>query len=545
MNRLAGNHLTMTYGAEPIIVDTSLSIESGLITSIIGPNGCGKSTLLKGLARLHPLAEGSVVLDGQLIHRLPSREVAKRLGLLPQQATVPDGLTVEDLVIRGRFPHRARFGSQSSGDLRAVERALALSGMSDVRSVPVDELSGGQRQRAWIAMALAQETPILLLDEPTTFLDVAHQLDVMNLIERLNQDLGTTIVMVLHDLNEAARVSDRIVAMHDGRVDAYGLPADVITPERIRRLYGVECAVNAHPVTGHVYILPAFERLPKINALDSSDAPNAVSVDDLGASYGSRLILDRVSARIPAGSVTTIIGPNACGKSTLLRCCACLLRPVCGCSRLGDVDVRAMKRKDLARRLAYMAQGLTPPSGFLVEDLVAFGRMPHQGFLRQWREDDERAVEEALAQCRLCELRYREIDTLSGGQRQRAWFAMAMAQDTPVLMLDEPTTFLDLGAQIELLEMAVQLNRARNRTVALVLHDMNLAARYSDWIIAMKGGNVVAAGPPENVITKEVLAEVFEVDCTIVRDPISDVPYVLVDRKVDRAALTQQLPVQM
>jgi iron complex transport system ATP-binding protein len=173
-----------------------------------------------------------------------------------------------------------------------------------------------------------------------------------------------------------------------------------------------------------------------------------------------------------------------------------------------------------------------PPSGFVVEDLVAFGRMPHQGFLRQWREEDELAVEHALTQCKLCDLRYREMDTLSGGQRQRAWFAMAMAQDTPVLMLDEPTTFLDIGAQIELLEMAVELNRTHQRTIALVLHDMNLAARYSDWIIAMKDGDVVAAGPPDEVITQDLLARVFDVDATIVTDPDTGAPYVLIDRKI-------------
>jgi len=191
-----------------------------------------------------------------------------------------------------------------------------------------------------------------------------------------------------------------------------------------------------------------------------------------------------------------------------------------------------MKRKALAKRLAFMAQGSMPPSGFLVEDLVAFGRMPHQGFLRQWRKEDERAVEDALVQCDLCDLRYREIDTLSGGQRQRAWFAMTMAQDTPVLMLDEPTTFLDIGAQIELLEMAVELNRTQNRTIALVLHDMNLAARYSDWIIAMKHGDIVAVGPPEQVITAELLAQVFEVEATIVTDPDTNAPFVLIDRRI-------------
>lgn len=532
MSRLHAQNVTLSYGADPIVVDTSIDIEDGLITTIIGPNGCGKSTLLKGLARVHRLSGGAVVLDGQMIHQLPSREVAKRLGLLAQQSQAPDGLTVEDLVRRGRFPHQGFLQAPTSQDDQAVEHALRLAGVNELRHRPVDELSGGQRQRAWIAMALAQETPLLLLDEPTTFLDVAHQLEIMELVRRLNREEHRTIIMVLHDINEAARNSDQIIAMIDGRIETEGTPEEVITPEMMRRLYGVECTVRRHPREDCIYIVPAAAENGAQPARVAGASGPAIRFDGLGAGYGKRRILEQVSTHIPPGSITTIIGPNACGKSTLLRCCTCLLKPVCGFSRIENVDVRSMKRKALARQMAYMSQGAVPPAGFVVEDLVAFGRMPHQGFLRQWRSEDEIAVERALLQCDLCDLRYREIDTLSGGQRQRAWFAMAMAQDTPVLMLDEPTTFLDLGAQIELLEMAVELNRTQNRTIALVLHDMNLAARYSDWIIAMKCGEVVAAGPPEEIITQKLLADVFEVEATILTDPDTGAPFVLIDRKL-------------
>jgi iron complex transport system ATP-binding protein len=532
MSRLLGQNVTLSYGMDPIVVDTSIDIEDGLITTIIGPNGCGKSTLLKGLARIHRLSGGAVVLDGQMIHQLPSREVAKRLGLLAQQAQAPDGLTVEDLVRRGRFPHQGFLQAPTTQDDQAVEHALRLAGVNELRHRPVDELSGGQRQRAWIAMALAQETPLLLLDEPTTYLDVAHQLEIMELVKRLNREENRTIVLGVHHINEAARNSDRIIAMIDGQIETQGPPLEVITSNLMRRLYDIECVVREHPKDGSIYVSPVLGTNGSRTRPDHGNAGPSIHFDGLGAGYGKQRILERVSAQIPPGSITTIVGPNACGKSTLLRCCTCLLKPVCGSSRIEKVDVRSMKRKALARKMAYMSQGAAPPSGFLVEDVVAFGRMPHQGFLRQWRTEDEAAVERALVQCDLCDLRYREIDTLSGGQRQRAWFAMAMAQDTPVLMLDEPTTFLDLGAQIELLEMAVELNRTQNRTIALVLHDMNLAARYSDWIIAMKCGEVVAAGPPEDVITTELLADVFEVEATITTDPDSGAPYVLIDRKI-------------
>jgi iron complex transport system ATP-binding protein len=535
VSRLQGQHVTLAYGADPIVVDTSIEIADGMVTTIIGPNGCGKSTLLKGLARIHRLAAGAVVLDGQLIHQLPSREVAKRLGLLAQQSQAPEGLTVEDLVRRGRFPHQGFLQAPTAHDDQAVEDALQLADMQGLRHRPVDELSGGQRQRAWIAMALAQETPLLLLDEPTTYLDVAHQLEIMELIGRLNREEARTIVMVLHDINEAVRNSDRIIAMIDGQIDSSGTPDEVVTPGLLRKLYGIDCAVRKHPDNDSMYVVPAPASAFNPIASHGGSTGPSIRFDRLGAGYGDRRILDEISTQIPPGSITTIIGPNACGKSTLLRCCTCLLKPVCGCSRIGETDVRSIKRKALAQRMAYMSQGAAPPAGFLVEDLVAFGRMPHQGFLRQWRAEDEDAVERALTQCNLCDLRFREIDTLSGGQRQRAWFAMAMAQDTPVLMLDEPTTFLDVGAQIELLEMAVELNRAQNRTIALVLHDMNLAARYSNWIIAMKAGEIVAAGPPRQVITAELLATVFHVDATIVTDPDTGAPFVLIDRKATAA----------
>src|SRR5690606_34337976 len=230
--------------ADRVIVDgLDLDIAEGTVTTIIGPNGCGKSTLLRSLARLMSPKKGAVLLDGQAIHELPSRAVAKQLGLLAQGAIVPDGVTVAELAMRGRYPHQSFFQPPTKRDAEAVEKALELAGMTDLRDRPVQQLSGGQRQRAWIAMALAQETPLLLLDEPTTFLDVAHQLEVMELVDRLNREEGRTIVMVLHDINEAARVSDRIVAMRDGRIIGDGAPSEILTPELLTRLFGVTCDV--------------------------------------------------------------------------------------------------------------------------------------------------------------------------------------------------------------------------------------------------------------------------------------------------------------
>src|SRR3954452_14632557 len=228
---LSANDLGLGYGDRQIVEDLSVEIPTGKVSVIIGSNGCGKSTLLRGLARLLSPISGSVLLDGRNIQSWQSKEVAKVMGLLPQTPTAPEGITVADLVGRGRYPHQGWFRRWTADDERAVARALELTSTADLAGRCVDELSGGQRQRVWIAMALAQETDLLLLDEPTTFLDVAHQVEVLDLLTDLNLTRGTTIVMVLHDLNLAARYADHLVALAGGRLYAAGEPAQVLTQE--------------------------------------------------------------------------------------------------------------------------------------------------------------------------------------------------------------------------------------------------------------------------------------------------------------------------
>jgi iron complex transport system ATP-binding protein len=255
--RISAHDLTLAYGREAVVHDLTIAIPEGRITALVGPNACGKSTLLRGLARLLSPRSGGVVLDGEDIHRLSSRDVATRLGLLPQSPLAPEGLSVEDLVGRGRYPHQRWFRQWSSEDEAAVERALELTGTAELRHRPVDALSGGQRQRAWIAMALAQETPLLFLDEPTTYLDLAHQVEVLDLLHRLNVEEGRTIVLVIHDLNLACRYADHLVAMADGRIRVVGRPADVVSAAMVRDIFGVECRVLPDPVTGSPIVVPA------------------------------------------------------------------------------------------------------------------------------------------------------------------------------------------------------------------------------------------------------------------------------------------------
>ncbi|MDT0329298.1 ABC transporter ATP-binding protein [Nocardiopsis lambiniae] len=254
--RLSARGLTLAYDDHVIVDGLDADITEGTITCVIGPNGCGKSTMLRALGRLMRPRAGLVELDGRDIHRTPTREVARVLGVLPQQPVAPDGLTVADLVARGRHPAQRWYRQWSGDDHEAVARALEQTGLAELADTPLSELSGGQRQRAWISMVLAQGTDLLLLDEPTTFLDLVHQVDVLDLVRELHREGGRTIVMVLHDLNLAARYADTIIAMREGRVLACGAPADVLTPGLLREAFGLEAVVVDDPVTGGPMVVP-------------------------------------------------------------------------------------------------------------------------------------------------------------------------------------------------------------------------------------------------------------------------------------------------
>ena len=254
-DRLHAEALTLQYDARVISEGLSLTLPDGVLTAIVGPNACGKSTLLRALARLLPPEAGQVVLDGKAISRLPSREVARRLGLLPQQPIAPDGITVADLVARGRFPHQSFLRQWSPQDEAAVARALDETGTRDLAERPLADLSGGQRQRVWVAMALAQDTPILLLDEPTTFLDIVHQVELLEMLARLNRE-GRTIVAVLHELNLAFRYAGHVVAMRDGAALATGAPEEIVTEALMREVFGLDALVMPDPLTGRPMVIP-------------------------------------------------------------------------------------------------------------------------------------------------------------------------------------------------------------------------------------------------------------------------------------------------
>jgi iron complex transport system ATP-binding protein len=255
IHRLRTESLSLRYGPLPVVDDLDLTIPDGAFTAIIGPNACGKSTTLRSLVRLLPPARGAVYLDGRALSTWRSKAVARQLGFLPQGATSPDGLRVEGLVRRGRYARQSAFGAWSKEDEEAVAAAMDAAGVADLGHRPLSELSGGQRQRAWIAMVLAQETPYLLLDEPTTSLDIAHQYELLRLLRCL-VDEGRTVVAVLHDLNQACRFADHVVAMRGGQVIAAGPPSTTVSAELVQAVFGLACEVVADPVTGTPMVVP-------------------------------------------------------------------------------------------------------------------------------------------------------------------------------------------------------------------------------------------------------------------------------------------------
>ncbi|MBA2944175.1 ABC transporter ATP-binding protein [Paenibacillus sp. CGMCC 1.16610] len=256
MTRLYTQQVDIAYDDRLIVSNLNLSIPDAKITALVGANGSGKSTILKSLARIMKIKGGQVYLDGKSIHQRTTKEVARELAILPQNPTAPEGLTVSELVSYGRFPHQKGFGSMTKEDKETISWAIEVTGMMPFADRPVDQLSGGQRQRAWIAMALAQQTDILFLDEPTTFLDMAHQLEVLKLLQKLNKEEGRTIIMVVHDLNHATHYAHHMVAIMQGKVVSEGTPEEVVTQPVLREVFGIEADIVKDPRTGVPLCIP-------------------------------------------------------------------------------------------------------------------------------------------------------------------------------------------------------------------------------------------------------------------------------------------------
>ncbi|MEV4441639.1 ABC transporter ATP-binding protein [Streptomyces sp. NPDC049577] len=275
-SRLSAEAVTLSYDGRVIAEDLSVAVPDRSFTVIVGPNACGKSTLLRALSRMLRPTAGTVLLDGRAIGSYPAKQAARTLGLLPQSSVAPDGITVADLVARGRYPHQGLLRQWSPEDELAVAGSMTATGVDGLADRYVDELSGGQRQRVWIAMALAQRTPLLLLDEPTTYLDIQHQIEILDLCADLHETQGRTLVAVLHDLNHAARYATHLIAMRDGKVVAQGPPGEVVTAELVERVFGLRCQVVPDPETGTPLVVPAARR-PRTAPAAGATAGNAAA----------------------------------------------------------------------------------------------------------------------------------------------------------------------------------------------------------------------------------------------------------------------------
>ncbi|MBU0905109.1 MAG: ABC transporter ATP-binding protein [Firmicutes bacterium] len=251
----------------------------------------------------------------------------------------------------------------------------------------------------------------------------------------------------------------------------------------------------------------------------------AVKTDSLSIGYTNHLLFENLNLHIPQGEITVFVGSNGCGKSTLLRSIARLLKPESGAVLLEGKDVNRMSSKDVAKKMGILPQSPISPEGLTVHDLVKQGRYPHQSWLKRWSEEDTVKVESAMEATNISDLRDQAVDTLSGGQRQRAWIAMTLAQDTDVILLDEPTTYLDMTHQIEILDLLFELNEKKNRTIVMVLHDINLASRYAHNIVAIKDGEVHAQGKPEEIVTCDLVRSVFGMECQVSKDPMFGTPH--------------------
>ncbi|WP_256995126.1 ABC transporter ATP-binding protein [Streptomyces sp. WY228] len=283
--RLAASALTLAYEDRTVVHELDLTVPDGQVTVIVGPNACGKSTTLRALGRLLKPRGGAVLLDGTELARIPTKQIARSIGLLPQTPVAPEAITVSDLVARGRQPHQSWWQQWSDEDERAVTDAMSRTDVTALADRSVDELSGGQRQRVWIAMALAQDTDLLLLDEPTTYLDIAHQVEVLDLVRQLASPAadgtrGRTVVTVLHDLNQAARYADRLVAMKEGRIVAEGAPGDIVTAELVREVFGLEAVIVPDPVTGSPLVVPGAPWTPTATSAPASAPASASSASD-------------------------------------------------------------------------------------------------------------------------------------------------------------------------------------------------------------------------------------------------------------------------
>lgn len=501
-------NLTSSYGGSDIIKGITHNFPRQSISCIIGQNGCGKSTFLKTLSKMLNNYNGSIYISSKDINKMSSKDIALKLGFLTQSSEAHKGLTVYDLVSRGRYPHKGILQINSPKDKEIIENAIKLTELKDIKHKNLDEISGGQKQRAWIAMIVAQDTDILLLDEPTTYLDIHHREEVIRLIKKLKDSYNKTIVAVLHDIYESQLLSDYIIGIKEGVIIRDGKSIDVINKEFLEELYEVQC--DEYKLEDKSYFLPNVELInSKNNNTNSSDI---YRISNLNLSYGKHNVLKNINLNFKKGLIHSVMGINGSGKSSLIKAMVRDNKLVNGELILSNKNLETYSNKELSLQVAYLPQEEELPNGFTVEEYVNLGRFSYNRWYKQWTKDDKRVVFESLKKVGAEKYIDSNLMNLSGGQQQRVRIARLLAQNSDTLFLDEPCSFLDIKGQKEVLDCIRDISINEKKTVIMILHDPWQATLYGDELHIIDNNRVKFSGKKEEFINYKNLKDLYKLE---------------------------------
>lgn len=488
-----------SYGKSEVIRSLNLELGEKGFCSIVGPNGCGKSTLLKMLTGILPCKSGEILLKGMNIRRIKRKTLSQFTAYLPQNPTITHATVVRELVSRGRFPHRKVLQLPDKRDREIIDHALEITGLSQMSERKMGELSGGQKQRVWIAMALAQESELLLLDEPTTYLDIHHKKEILTLLKELSEQ-GKRIITVLHDVNDARQFSDRVIAMKKGKIffDTGLDGSRSFDLNQTEKLFGIKCQYDGESI---------FPLPPSIHSDEEESVEKAVVSFNLSSGYEGKTVLNEIDFSIPKGKITALLGPNGSGKTTFMKVLTGELK-----CWTGSVGFPAPDSRPDSSVISAMVQQENLPLNMDSRDYVLLGRYRFTSLLRHWTEEDHNSTEKLMHWLDVPLDSF--LGRMSGGQQQRCRIGRIINQESEILIFDEPSSYLDLKGQAEVLELLSRINRERNRTVILILQDIWQARYYAHYVAMFKDGRLFSNGPSGEMLTTENISDLYSENMT-------------------------------